>query len=52
LPSLRLASFHKLLDEQAFQARQQDERALIEDKRRGKIGAKALRKRLKDKGTG
>jgi ribosome biogenesis GTPase len=48
----RLASFHKLADEQAFQARQQDERALIEEKRKGKIGSKALRSRLKDKGTG
>jgi ribosome biogenesis GTPase len=47
----RLVNFHKLLDEQAYQARQQDERALIEEKRRGKIGAKALRKRIKDKGT-
>jgi ribosome biogenesis GTPase len=47
----RLVNFHKLLDEQAYQARQQDERALMEEKRRGKIGAKALRKRLKDKGT-
>ena len=46
----RLASFHKLLDEQAYQARQQDERALIEEKRKGKIGARALRKHLKSKG--
>ena len=51
IPAQRLESFHKLFDEQAFQARQQDERALIEEKRRGKIGAKALRKRIKDKGT-
>lgn len=50
IPALRLESFHKLLNEQAYQARQQDERALIEEKRRGKIGAKALQKRLKDKG--
>jgi ribosome biogenesis GTPase len=48
----RLASFHKLLDEQAYQSRQQDERALIEEKRKGKIGAKALRKHLKSKGKG
>ncbi len=45
----RLASFHKLADEQAYQVQQQDERAAIEDKRRGKIGAKALRQRLKQK---
>jgi ribosome biogenesis GTPase / thiamine phosphate phosphatase len=51
IPATRLGSFHKLLDEQAYQSRQQDERALIEEKRRGKIGAKALRKRVKDKGT-
>jgi len=51
LSALRLESFHKLLSEQAYQDRQQDERALIEEKRRGKIGAKALRKRIKDKGT-
>lgn len=50
LPPERLASFHKLLDEQAYQARQQDERALIEEKRKGKIGAKALRNHLKSKG--
>jgi ribosome biogenesis GTPase len=48
----RLASFHKLQDEQAYQARQQDERALIEEKRKGRIGAKALRKHLKSKGRG
>jgi ribosome biogenesis GTPase len=48
----RLASFHKLQDEQAYQSRQQDERALIDEKRKGKIGAKALRKHLKSKGRG
>ena len=36
--------------EQAFQATQQDERAQLEQKRQGRIGAKALRKVLKDKG--
>jgi ribosome biogenesis GTPase / thiamine phosphate phosphatase len=46
----RLESFHKLAGEQAYQARQQDERALIEQKRLGRIGSKALRKHLKDKG--
>jgi ribosome biogenesis GTPase / thiamine phosphate phosphatase len=50
LPADRLASFHKLADEQMYQAQQQDERAAIEAKRRGRIGAKSLRKRLKEKG--
>jgi ribosome biogenesis GTPase / thiamine phosphate phosphatase len=50
LPPERLASFHKLRDEQAYQARQQDVRALIEEKRKGKIGAKAARKHIKSKG--
>ena len=49
-PPARLESFRKLQGEQAFLAAQQDERARIEQKRAGKIGAKALRKRLKDKG--
>jgi ribosome biogenesis GTPase len=47
---MRVESFHKLLGEQAHQLRQQDERAQLEEKRRGRVGAKALRKRLKDKG--
>ena len=46
----RLESFHKLLSEQVYQAQQQDERAQLEVKRRGRIGSKALRKHLKDKG--
>lgn len=50
LDAARLESFAKLQDEQAFQARQQDERAQIEEKRRAKVGSKALAKRLKDKG--
>ncbi len=50
LPEVRLASFHKLADEQAYQARQQDERAQLDEKRRARIGSKALQKRLKDKG--
>lgn len=50
LAATRLASFHKLVEEQAYQARQQDARALIEQKRIGRVGAKALRKHLKDKG--
>ena len=45
----RLASYLQLQDELAFLARQQDERAQIEEKRRGKIGAKALRQHLKSK---
>jgi ribosome biogenesis GTPase len=50
IPTFRLESFHKLAGEQAHHARQQDERALIEQKRLGRIGSKALRKHLKDKG--
>ena len=50
LPAVRLESFRKLQDEQEHQATQQDERARIEVKRQGRIGAKALRSRLKDKG--
>ena len=45
----RLASYLKLQDELAYLARQQDERAQIDEKRRGKIGAKALRQHLKSK---
>lgn len=45
----RYESFLKLQGErEAFELRQ-DERALIEEKRRSKIGAKALRARLKEK---
>jgi ribosome biogenesis GTPase len=51
LSAMRLESLHKLAAEQEHQSRQQDQRAQIEIKRRGKIGAKALRKILKDKGT-
>jgi ribosome biogenesis GTPase / thiamine phosphate phosphatase len=50
LPPGRLESFRKLQAEQKHQAAQQDERARIEIKRAGKIGAKALRARLKEKG--
>lgn len=46
----RLGSYLKLAAEQAHADRQQDARTLIEEKRRGKIGAKALSKRLKEKG--
>jgi ribosome biogenesis GTPase len=52
LPASRLESFRKLRTEQEFQAAQQDERARLEQKRQGRIGAKALRKILKDKGGG
>ena len=45
----RLASYLKLQDELAYLARQQDERAQLEEKRRGKIGSKALRQHLKSK---
>jgi len=45
----RLASYLQLQDELAYLARQQDERAQIEEKRKGKIGAKALRQHLKSK---
>jgi ribosome biogenesis GTPase len=50
LPAGRLESYRKLAAEQAHVARQQDTRALLEEKRRGRIAAKALDKRLKDKG--
>jgi ribosome biogenesis GTPase / thiamine phosphate phosphatase len=49
LPEARLESYRKLLGEQAFQATQQDERARLEVKRQGKIGAKALRKKIAEK---
>ena len=50
LPDARLESFRKLQAEQAFQATQQDERARLELKRIGKLGARALRKRMEEKG--
>ena len=50
LPAARLESYRKLQAEQAFQATQQEERGRLEVKRQGKIGAKALRKIIKDKG--
>ena len=46
----RLASYYKLTAEQVRQEQQKDERGLIEEKRRGRIGAKSLRRVLKDKG--
>jgi ribosome biogenesis GTPase len=45
----RLESYLKLRDEQEFQARQQDQRALLEEKRKAKIMGKALNKRLGEK---
>jgi ribosome biogenesis GTPase len=50
LPAERLASYRKLQAEQKHQAAQQDERARLDIKRAGKMGAKALRARLKEKG--
>jgi ribosome biogenesis GTPase len=49
IPADRLDSYHTLQSELAYLARQQDEREQIEAKRRGKIGAKALRAHLKSK---
>jgi ribosome biogenesis GTPase len=46
----RLESFRKLQREQAFQARQQDQRALLDERRRTKTLTRALTQRLKDKG--
>ena len=46
----RLESHHKLREEQVHQARQLDQRAQIDEKRRSKIAAKALQKRLNEKG--
>lgn len=45
----RLESYHRLQDELAVLARQQDQRAQIEDKRRAKVMNKALRQHLKTK---
>ena len=50
IPPERLESYHKLRDEQAYQARQQDERAQLDQKRRNKVVTRALNKHLKDKG--
>lgn len=48
----RLASYHKLQDEQEHQVRQLDQRAQIEEKRRAKLATKALNKRLEKKDDG
>lgn len=50
LPPERLASYLALQDELTHLARLQDQRALLEQKRRGRIGAKALRQSLRAKG--
>ena len=50
IPAARYESYLKLQDELTHLAAQQDERARIEEKRQGRIGAKALRARLRDKG--
>ena len=49
VPADRLASYLQLQNELAYLARQQDERALIEHKRKGTIGATALRQHVKSK---
>lgn len=49
IPADRLDSYLTLQDELAFLARQQDERAQIEEKRRAKIMGKALKQHLKSK---
>ena len=46
----RLESYLALQDELAHLARQQDQKAQIDEKRRGRIGAKALRQSLRLKG--
>jgi ribosome biogenesis GTPase / thiamine phosphate phosphatase len=45
----RLESYHKLQNEQAFHARQVDQRAQIEERRRWKVLTKAAEKRIKEK---
>lgn len=50
LAEIRLQSFLKLDAEREHTARQSDERAMLEEKRRGKVITKALNKHLKDKG--
>ena len=45
----RLNSYHKLQDEQAYQSRQLDLRAHIEQRRRWKVLTKAAQKRMREK---
>ncbi len=49
LAAARLESFRKLAAEQEYAERQQDERALLEQKRQSRVGARALEKRLRDR---
>jgi len=49
LDPARLESYLRLQDEMAFLARQQDERAQLDEKRRSKVMTKAVRKHLKSK---
>lgn len=49
LESSRLESYLRLQDELVFLARQQDERAQLDEKRRSKVSTKAVRKHLKTK---
>lgn len=51
LPQARYDSFQKLAAEREHQQRQQDARALLEQKRRAKVAGKALHSRLKEKGA-
>ena len=48
----RLESYHKLQNEQAFHARQVDQRAQIEERRRWKVVTKAAEKRIREKRGG
>lgn len=52
LPPGRLESYRKLQDEQAYHARQTDQRAQIDEKRRWKSLTKAANKRIKEKEDG
>ncbi len=49
LSASRLASYQKVQDELMFLARQQDERAQLEDKRRNKVVHRAFKQHLKTK---
>lgn len=51
LPAARLDSYRKLAAERDHQAKQLDERALLEDKRRARTMSKALNKHLRQKGA-
>jgi len=49
MTAARLESYLKLQAEQAHQARQMDQRAQIDEKRRARAASKALQKRIADK---